>query len=68
MKIETVIGIKNYTLMVYYRPNDGLYGFSLIDCAGVTYNFDSIFMTAEEAYHKGRNAVQLAFNFDRNQH
>ena len=63
MKIETLIGIKGYTLMVY-RGTDYLYRFCIIDFTGVSYNFDSTFLTAEEANQKGKDAVDLAFDFD----
>jgi hypothetical protein len=67
MKIQNVVGIDGYTLLVY-RSFDQLYRFSIIDFAGIAYNFDSIFLTAEEANVKGRAAVEIAFDFDRNQH
>ena len=64
MKINSVIGIDGYTLLVY-RSADKLYRFSIIDFSGIAFNFDSIFLTAEEANIRGREAVEVAFNFDR---
>ena len=67
MKIETLVGLKGYTLIVY-RGFDYLYRFSIIDFSGILYNFDSIFLTAQEANQKGREAVELAFDFDLKKH
>lgn len=64
MKINSVIGIDGYTLLVY-RSADKLYRFSIIDSCGISFSFDSIFLTAEEANIKGREAVEVAFDFDR---
>ena len=64
MKIDSVIGIDGYTLLVY-RSQDRLYRFSIIDSSGIFFSFDSIFLTAEEANIKGREAVEVAFDFDR---
>lgn len=63
MKIEHVIGIDGYTLLVY-RSSDQLYRFSIIDFSGISFSFDSIFLTAEEANIKGRAAVEIACEFD----
>ena len=65
MKIQNVIGINGYTLLIY-RSLDQLYFFSIIDLSGIAFNFDSIFLTAEEANVKGRAAVEIARDFDRN--
>lgn len=65
MKIQDVIGIDGYTLLVY-RSLDRLYRFSIIDFSGIAFNFDSIFLTAEEANIKGRAAVEIACEFDMN--
>ena len=65
MKIDTLVGINNYTLLIYSYPK-GFYRFCIIDCAGVAYNFDSIFANAKAAYESGKNAVKLAFEFDIN--
>lgn len=65
MKIQDVIGIDGYTLLVY-RSLDRLYRFSIIDFSGIAFNFDSIFLTAEEANIKGRAAVEIACEFDLN--
>ncbi len=67
MKIENVTGINGYTLLIYSSV-DYLYRFSIIDFSGTAFNFDSIFLTAEEANIKGRAAVEMACGFDRNQH
>jgi hypothetical protein len=64
MKIQNVIGIDGYTLIVY-RSSDQLYRFSIIDSSGIAFNFDNIFLTAEEANIKGRNAIEIAFDFDK---
>ena len=64
MNINSVIGIDGYTLLVY-RSADLLYRFSIIDSSGIAFSFDSIFLTAEEANIKGREAVKVAFDFDR---
>lgn len=64
MKINSVIGIDGYTLLVYCSE-DRLYRFSIIDSLGIAFNFDSIFLTAEEANIKGKEAVEVAFDFDR---
>ena len=63
MEIKNVIGINGYTLLIY-RTLDKLYHFSIIDFCGVPFNFDSIFLTAEEADVKGRAAVEIACEFD----
>lgn len=65
MKIQDVIGIDGYTLLIY-RSLDRLYRFSIIDFSGIAFNFDSIFLTAEEANIKGRAAVEIACEFDLN--
>ena len=65
MQIQNVIGINGYTLLVY-RTLDKLYHFSIIDFSGTAFNFDSIFLTAEEANVKGRAAVEIACDFDLN--
>ncbi len=65
MKIQNVIGIDGYTLLIY-RSLDQLYRFSIIDFSGIVFNFDSIFLTAEEANVKGRAAVEIACDFDCN--
>lgn len=52
MKIQNVIGIDGYTLLIY-RSLDQLYRFSIIDFSGIPFSFDSIFLTAEEAKSKG---------------
>lgn len=64
MKIQNIIGIEGYTLIVY-RSNDQLYRFSIIDSSGIAFNFDNIFLTAEEANIKARNAIEIAFDFDK---
>lgn len=64
MKIENVIGINGYTLIVYRSP-DQLYRFSIIDSSGIAFNFDNIFLTEEEANIKGRDAIEIAFDFDK---
>ena len=66
MKIQNVIGIDGYTLLVY-RSLDQLYRFSIIDFSGIPFNFDSIFLTAEEAKDKGRAAVAIACDMDKHQ-
>jgi len=65
MEIKNVIGINGYTLLVY-RTLDKLYHFSIIDFSGIPFNFDSIFLTSEEANVKGRAAVEIACEFDHN--
>ncbi len=65
MEIKNVIGISGYTLLIY-RTLDKLYHFSIIDFSGIPFNFDSIFLTAEEANVKGRAAVEIACEFDHN--
>ena len=65
MEITNVTGINGYTLLIY-RTIDKLYRFSIIDFSGIPFNFDSIFLTAEEANVKGRAAVEIACEFDFN--
>lgn len=48
MKIESVIGIDGYTLMVYLR-HDRFYGFSVIDQKGKVYTCDSNFSSVDSA-------------------
>ncbi|MBE9047954.1 hypothetical protein IQ255_26775 [Pleurocapsales cyanobacterium LEGE 10410] len=67
MKIQNVVGINGYTLLIY-RSLDRLYRFSIIDFSGIAFNFDSIFLTEEEANVKGRAAIEIACEFDRNTH
>jgi hypothetical protein len=64
MKIQNIIGIDGYTLLIYRSP-DQLYRFSIIDCSGIAFSFDSIFLTSEEANIKGRAAIEIAFDFDK---
>jgi hypothetical protein len=64
MTIQHVIGIDGYTLLVY-RSLDQLYRFSIIDHLGIAFNFDSIFLTSEEAKVKGYAAIEIAFDFDK---
>jgi len=64
MKIQNVIGIDGYTLLIY-RSLDQLYRFSIIDFSGIPFSFDSIFLTAEEAKRKGLAAVEIACDFDK---
>ena len=64
MEIKDVIGIDGYTLLIYRL--DKLYRFSIIDFSGIAFNFDSLFLTAEEANIKGRAAVEIACEFDLN--
>ena len=65
MEIKNVIGIDGYTLLIY-RTLDKLYHFSIIDFSGIPFNFDSIFLTAEEADVKGRAAIEMACEFAHN--
>ena len=65
MKIENVIGIDGYTLLVF-RSLDQLYRFSIIDFSGMSFGFDSIFLTADEAIVKGRVAIKMACELDHN--
>ena len=67
MEIQNLVGINGYTLLIY-RSLDQLYRFCIIDFSGIAFNFDSIFLTAEEANLKGRAAVEIACDFDHNQH
>lgn len=67
MTIQHVIGIDGYTLLVYRSP-DQLYRFSIVDVSGIAFNFDSLFLTAEEARIKGRDAIENAFSCDRRTH
>jgi hypothetical protein len=67
MTIQHVIGIDGYTLLVY-RSSDQLYRFSIVDVSGIAFNFDSLFLTAEEAKIKGRDAIENAFSFERRSH
>ena len=67
MKIDTLAGIDNYTLLVYSYRN-GFYQFCIIDRSGVVYNFDSIFSKSKDAYERGKNAIKLAFTFDLNKY
>ncbi|MEY2857936.1 MAG: hypothetical protein RLZZ74_2248 [Cyanobacteriota bacterium] len=64
MKIQNLIGIDGYTLLIYRSP-DQLYHFSIIDRSGIAFSFDSIFLTPEEANLKGRAAIEIAFDFDK---
>ncbi len=67
MKIDTLVGIDNYTLMIYSYAK-GVYSFCLIDPSGISYNFDSMFLNSKDAYESGKNGVKLAFEFDLNQY
>jgi predicted Fe-Mo cluster-binding NifX family protein len=58
MRIEEVININGYTLMVYYTPGR-CYQFSIIDVDGMVYDFDDIFYTAEAAEREGRAAIRV---------
>jgi hypothetical protein len=64
MTIQHVIGIDGYTLLVY-RSSDHLYRFSIADFSGTAFNFDNLFLTAEEAKMKGRDVIENAFSCDR---
>ncbi|MBE9045180.1 hypothetical protein IQ255_12340 [Pleurocapsales cyanobacterium LEGE 10410] len=63
MKIQNIIAINGYTLLIYCL--DRLYRFSIIDPSGVTFNFDCKFLTAEAANAEGRVAVEIAYSLDR---
>lgn len=65
MKISSVIGIDGFTLLVY-REIDGLYRFSILDSLGTAFNFDGVFATEEEANIKGRIAIEITLDFDKN--
>lgn len=65
MKIQNVIGINGYTLLIYLS-SDRLYRFSIIDFYGIAFNFDSTFLTAEEANVNGRASIEIACTFDHN--
>ena len=65
MEIQNVVGIDGYTLLIY-RSLDKLYRFSIIDFSGIAFNFDSIFLSKEEANIKGRAAVKMACDLDCN--
>lgn len=67
MKIQNVIGIDGYTLLVY-RSIDQLYRFSIIDFSGIAYGFDSVFLTAKQANLEGRAIVEIAFNINQHPH
>ena len=64
-KIYSVIGINNFTLLVY-QSEDRLYRFSIIDSSGNAFNFDGVFTMEEEASAKGRIAIEIALDFDKN--
>ena len=64
-KIYSIIGIDDFTLLVY-RSEDRLYRFSIIDGYGCAFNFDGVVTTEEEASVKGRIAIEIALDFDRN--
>ena len=65
MKIQDVIVIDGYTLLIY-RSSDRRYRYSIIDFSGIPFDFDSISISAAEAKLKGRAAVKIASDFDRN--
>lgn len=65
MEIQNIIGLEGYTLLIYLAL-DRLYYFSIIDFSGIPIDFDSAFLTAEEAVIQGRQAVEIACDFDRN--
>ena len=65
MKIYSVVGIDGFTLLVYCLA-DRLYRFSIIDSLGTAFNFDGVFTTEEEASAKGRIAIEISLDFDKN--
>ena len=64
MKIHSVIGIDDYTLVIY-RSNDQLYRFSIIDFSGIAFDCENPFLTPEEANLEGRMIVEISFDFDK---
>ncbi len=56
MSIIKIIGIKQYTLAVYYTSAD-CYKYSIIDDYGAAYEPDDIFYTSEAAEREGRKAI-----------
>ena len=61
MSIIKIIGIKQYTLAVYYTSAD-CYKYSIIDDYGAAYEPDDIFYTSEAAEREGRKAINTVSN------
>jgi hypothetical protein len=56
IRIEYLIAIEDYILMVYYSSCHG-YQFSIVDEIGIVYELDEIFYTAEAALTEGKTAI-----------
>jgi hypothetical protein len=56
IRIEFLIAIENWILMVYYSPRH-CYQFSILDEIGIVYQLDEIFYTAEAALIEGKTAI-----------
>ena len=57
--IETLVGINDFTLMVYCDVNK-MYYFSIINASGKTYTCDSSFPTLSSAKFMGISAIASA--------
>ena len=56
MKIEVLIGIEDYKLMVY-RSSERLYHFSIIDRENILHNFEGIYRNRESAIARGKSVM-----------
>ncbi|WP_036489777.1 hypothetical protein [Myxosarcina sp. GI1] len=61
MSIIKLIGIKQYTLAVYYTLSD-CYKYAIIDDYGTVYEPDEIYYTSEAAEREGREAINTVSN------
>ncbi|GAB4524243.1 MAG: hypothetical protein Tsb0014_02550 [Pleurocapsa sp.] len=59
MTIETMLGINDYTLLVYYC-SDTMYHFSIIDETGKAYTSETNFSTLSSAKFMGVCAIEKA--------
>jgi hypothetical protein len=56
IRIEFLIAIEDYILMVYYSSIHG-YQFPIVDEIGIVYELDEIFYTADAALIEGKTAI-----------
>jgi predicted RNase H-like HicB family nuclease len=60
MKIINIIGINNYTLVVYYTSS-ACYQFAIIDEEGIILEPGEIFYTPEAALQEGKETIEAVW-------
>lgn len=65
MKIETVIGIDDYSLLVSHCSGN-LYLLSIIEQGIVVHNFEGIYPTLQTAIERGKSVIQTLKSLKKN--